>query len=88
MNLDTINNASSTMDQTLMDHAVMDHAVMGQTLVDQTTMEQTNLPTEYSSGNSEFANFPSLDSKTDLMSLINQLNVANSGNINVNFQLK
>ena len=88
MNLDTVNTASSTMDQTFMDHAVMGQTLMDQTTMDQTTMEQTNLPTEDSSGNSDFANFPSLDSKTDLMSLINQLNVANSGNINVNFQLK
>ena len=52
------------------------------------TINQSNLSTEDLSGNSGFTNFPSLDSKMDLMSLIHQINVNSSGNINVSFQLK
>ena len=44
--------------------------------------------TQNSSGNFDFANFPSLDSKSDLMSLIRQINVNSSGSINVSFQLR
>ena len=52
------------------------------------TSDQSNLSNEDPQGNSLFSNFPSLDPKMDLMSLIHQINVNSSGNINVNFQLR
>ena len=53
------------------------------------TVNQSNLSKEDPPGNLVFPNFPSLDSKMDLMSLIHQINVNSSGNINVNmFQLR
>ena len=52
------------------------------------TAEQSNLSNEDPPGNLVFSNFPSLDPKMDLMSLIHQINVNSSGNINVNFQLR
>ena len=53
-----------------------------------TITEQADSSTADSSGNFDFANFPSLDSKSDLMSLIRQINVNSSGSINVSFQLR
>ena len=65
-----------------------DQSTMNQSMMAMSTMDQTNSPTGDPPGSLEFSNFPSLDSKTDLMSLIHQINVNSSGNINVNFQLK
>ena len=52
------------------------------------TANQSNLSKEDRPGNLVFPNLPSLDPKIDLMSLIHQINVNSSGNINVNFQLR
>ena len=77
-NTDAMNDVLSTMDQ----------STMNQSMMAMSTMDQTNSTTGDPPGSLEFSNFPSLDSKTDLMSLIHQINVNSSGNINVNFQLK
>lgn len=77
-NSDAMNDILSTMDQ----------STMNQLTMDQSTMDQTNSPMEDFAGNSGFSKFPSLDPKMDLMSLIHQINVNSSGNINVSFQLK
>lgn len=82
-NSDAMNDVLSTMDQSTMNQFTMDQSTM-----DHSAMDQTNSPTEDFSGNLGFSNFPSLDSKMDLNSLIHQINVNSSGNINVNFQLK
>ena len=51
-------------------------------------IDRSKLSAEDPSGNSGFSNIASLDSQTDFMSLIHQINMNNSGNINVSFQLK
>ena len=52
------------------------------------TIDQSNSPIADPSGNSRLSNISSLASKTDFSSLIHQINLNNSGNINVNFQLR
>ena len=56
--------------------------------IDQSAMHQSQFSVEDPSANLGLAQFSSLDSKTDLMSLIHQINLSNSGNINVSFQLR
>ena len=52
------------------------------------TANQSNLSKEDPPGTLAFPNLPTLDPKIDLMSLIHQINVNSSGNINVSFQLR
>ena len=83
----------STMDQSAMDHSAMDQLAMDQSTMDQSAMDQPAIDQSHYSpedplGNLGLANISSLDPKNDLMSLIHQINLNNSGNINVNFQLR
>ena len=78
----------STMDQSAIDQSTMDQPAMEQSALDQSAISQPKFSPENPPGNLGFANLSSLDSKNDLMSLIHQINLNNSGNINVNFQLR
>ena len=89
---------TSSVDQSAVDQPAMNHPATGQSTLDQSAMDESTMDqsamdqSHYSPkdppGNLGLANLSSLDSKTDLMSLIHQINLNNSGNINVNFQLR
>ena len=78
----------STMDQSAIDQSTMDHSAMDHSAMDQLAMDQSNYSPEDPTGSLGLANISSLDPKNDLMSLIHQINLNNSGYINVNFQLR
>ena len=71
-----------------MDHPAAGQSTMDQSAMDQPAIDQSHYSPEDPPGNLGLANISSLDSKNDFMSLIHQINLNNSGNINVNFQLR
>ena len=76
------------MDHPATGQSTMDQSAMDQFAMDQLAMDQSNYSPEDPPGSIGLANISSLDPKNDLMSLIHQINLNNSGNINVNFQLR